>query len=111
MPVVEGKADFPVAHSDQNLERTPVRWPISWKGHDRAFTNQYGNIDIGRAGCSKAGFLANFDEIREALNTPAPPKMTFNYWEVFWREALPLLMLAPIAFLGVNILEPIWAHG
>ena len=35
MPVVEGKADFPVAHSDQNLERTPVRWPISWKGHDR----------------------------------------------------------------------------
>ena len=69
-----------------------------------AFTNQYGNIDIGRAGCSTAGFLANFDEIREALNTSAPPKMTFNYWEVFWREALPLLMLAPIAFLGVNIL-------
>ncbi len=24
-----------------------------------AFTNQYGNIDIGRAGCSTAGFLAN----------------------------------------------------
>lgn len=46
-----------------------------------AFTNQYGNIDIGRAGCSTASFIANFDEIREALNAPAPPKMTFNYWD------------------------------
>jgi hypothetical protein len=102
MPVVEGKADFPVAHSDQNLA---LRCGGQFLGKDMtAFTNQYGNIDIGRAGCSTAGFLANFDEISEALNTPAPPKMTFNYWEVFWREALPLLMLAPIAFLGVNIL-------
>jgi hypothetical protein len=61
----------------QNLERTPVRWPILGKDMT-AFTNQYGNIDIGRAGCSTASFIANFDEIREALNAPAPPKMTFN---------------------------------
>jgi hypothetical protein len=69
-----------------------------------AFTNQYGNIDIGRAGCASKSFLANFEEVREALRSPPPQPRPFSYWESFLELAAIWLFFAVIALLGVNAL-------
>jgi hypothetical protein len=47
-----------------------------------AYTNEFGLIDIGHAGCSDGRFLATFDEIRNAVNEPAPP-MPDLYWSIY----------------------------
>jgi hypothetical protein len=67
------------------------------------FTNEYGLIDIGKAGCDWEGnrFLATFDEIRKAVAGPRPES---RYGEDFQRM-LSILMLPILGFfLLVNLL-------
>ena len=67
-----------------------------------AYTNQYGLIDIGRAGCSNDRFLATFDEIRTALASDPPRD---RYSEVFWPQMYIELSLAfGWVFVIVNVL-------
>jgi hypothetical protein len=47
-----------------------------------AYTNEYGLIDIGKAGCSSDRFLATFDEIRTARASAEPSGD--RYSQVFW---------------------------
>ena len=49
-----------------------------------AYTNEYGLIDIGKAGCSSDRFLATFDQIRTARASADPGD---RYGEVFWPTA------------------------
>jgi hypothetical protein len=51
----------------------------------RAYTNEYGLIDIGKAGCELDGrrFLATFDEIRKAVASPDASEYGRNVGELF----------------------------
>jgi NADH:ubiquinone oxidoreductase subunit 3 (subunit A) len=67
------------------------------------YTNQYGLIDIGTAGCSYKGrFLATPDEIRAAVSSPPPES---KYGEAF-QQMLSVLILRAVlgVFLLVNLL-------
>jgi hypothetical protein len=69
----------------------------------RDYTNQYGLIDIGTAGCSYKGrFLATPDEIRAAVSSPPPES---KYGEAF-QQMLSVLILRAVlgVFLLVNLL-------
>jgi hypothetical protein len=65
------------------------------------YTNQYGLIDIGTAGCSQSRFLATFDEIRNALASDHPRD---RYSQVFWPKLYDALAYALVAFVVVNLL-------
>ena len=65
-----------------------------------AYTNQYGLIDIGRAGCSHDSFFATFDEIRTALTSTEPSGA--RYSQVFWPKLYDAPLIALGAFLVVN---------
>lgn len=69
-----------------------------------AYTNEFGLMDIGRAGCSDNRFLATFDEIRKALNEPAQAKPERSYWEIYFPHIGIWLILALTAFCVVNLL-------
>jgi hypothetical protein len=84
---------------------TVLRCGSQFLGRDMAaFTNEFGNIDIGRAGCSDSRFLANFDEVRDAMKRPAPLEPELDYWDTYWREAIPWLATLLAAFCAINIL-------
>lgn len=67
-----------------------------------AYTNEFGLIDIGRAGCSDRRFLTTFDEIRKAMNEPAPTMPESSYWEIYFPHIGIWVVLAFIAFCLVN---------
>ena len=66
------------------------------------YTNEYGNIDIGRAGCSSSSFFATFDEIRMALSSVDPPDAD-EYWRLFRIKGTDALIYGVFAFLLVNV--------
>jgi len=68
------------------------------------FTNQYGYIDIGRAGCHTGTFPATFNEIHEALNSPRPAEPASSYFEHWWNVATLWLFLGSAAFIVVNLI-------
>ncbi len=70
----------------------------------REYTNEFGVIDIGRAGCSNGRFLATFDEIRDAINRPAPVKPDSDYLAIYLPHLGIWPVLAFIAFCVVNLL-------
>jgi len=70
----------------------------------KEYTNEFGLIDIGRAGCSSGKFLATFDEIRDAAKRPAPPKPEDDYLAIYMPHMGVWLVLALIAFCAVNLL-------
>jgi hypothetical protein len=89
---------------DTRLWKT-LRCGSQFLGKDMtAYTNEYGLIDIGRAGCSDGRFLARFDEIREAMKQPAPPKTESVYFPIYLPHMGVWLVLALIAFCVVNLL-------
>ena len=65
------------------------------------FTNVYGNIDIGKAGCASGPFLATFDEVREALKQADP--FTKRYSDVFNAEIRENFVTATIWFVATNL--------
>ncbi|MDP2355736.1 MAG: hypothetical protein Q8M31_06700 [Beijerinckiaceae bacterium] len=69
-----------------------------------AYTNEFGLVDIGRAGCSDGNFLARSDEIRQALNEPAPVMPDNSYLAVYLPHMGIWLVLALIAFCVVNLM-------
>jgi hypothetical protein len=84
---------------------TVLRCGSQFLGKDMAaFTNEFGLIDIGRAGCSDSRFLANFDEIRDAMKRPAPAEQELNYWGTYLRESILWLAILLAAFCAINIL-------
>ena len=79
-----------------------LRCSEKFLGRDMSrFTNPYGLIDVGKAGCSSTQFLATFDEIEDASRQPEPS--TFDS-RVFWKAFLVYIPMAAIAFLSVNAL-------
>ncbi|WP_161849249.1 hypothetical protein [Bradyrhizobium sp. CCBAU 051011] len=69
-----------------------------------AYTNEFGLIDIGRAGCSDGKFLTRVDEIRDAMNQPAPALSENSYWAIYFPTMGIWLVFALIAFGVVNLL-------
>lgn len=69
-----------------------------------AYTNEFGLIDIGRAGCAAGSFLARFDEIRQAMNQSEPVRPENAYWTTYRQHTIMWLVLALIAFCVVNLL-------
>jgi len=67
------------------------------------FTNEYGLIDIGRAGCSSSSFLATFDEIRDALAKTNPPDPSPEYRRIFSIWVIDGLVNALLGFVVVNL--------
>ena len=76
-----------------------------------AYTNEHGLIDIGRAGCSEGKFLTRFDEIREAMNQPAPVLPETSYWAIFLPHMGIWLVIALIGFCVVNLLGLLFLAG
>jgi hypothetical protein len=76
-----------------------------------AYTNEYGLIDIVRAGCSDARFLARLDEIRDAMNQPTPALPENSYWATFLPHIGIWLVLALIVFCVVNLLGLLFLGG
>jgi hypothetical protein len=68
------------------------------------YTNEYGLIDLGRAGCSSKSFLATFEEIRMANARPKPPPDQLRFGDVFQFHLYGGLIVALAAFLAVNLL-------
>jgi hypothetical protein len=69
-----------------------------------AYTNEFGLIDIGRAGCANDRFLATWDEIREANASPEPQTPDGTYWTVYSQHFGVWSAVALIAFFFVNML-------
>jgi NADH:ubiquinone oxidoreductase subunit 3 (subunit A) len=65
------------------------------------FKNKDGLIDIGSAGCSDQPFLATFEEIREAVASPAPPSLP-GLGGVYRDFMYAALFTAVAAFVLVN---------
>ena len=63
------------------------------------FTDPYGLIDVGKAGCASTQFLATFDEIREASLQPEPSAFDSK---AFWTALLDYMPIAGLVFLLVN---------
>ena len=79
-----------------------LRCSEKFLGRDMSrFTNPYGLIDVGKAGCASTQFLATFDEIKDASMQPEPS--TFDS-KAFWRAFLNYIPIALIVFLSVNAL-------
>jgi len=64
-----------------------------------AYTNEFGNIDIGKAGCANRQFFARFDEIKEALAQARPKSIYRDYV-----SATPIIVQMIFAFFVVNLL-------
>jgi hypothetical protein len=67
-----------------------------------AYTNEYGNIDIGKAGCSDQRFLARFEEIEAALLKSDPSVEAFRSAAI--REGKAWVISVFSVFLSVNLL-------
>jgi hypothetical protein len=79
-----------------------LRCSEKFLGRDMSrFTNPYGLIDVGKAGCAPTQFLASIDEIENASLQPEPS--TFNS-KAFWKAFLANIPNAIVAFLLVNAL-------
>jgi hypothetical protein len=48
-------------------------------------------------------FLANFDEVRDAMKRPASIEPEREYWETYLSEAIPWLAVLLAAFCAINI--------
>jgi hypothetical protein len=66
------------------------------------FTNDFGNIDIGKAGCSDRSFLANFDEIRDAIARPDSSGESFK--TAFWLEFWKWMQISGAVFICINLI-------
>ena len=79
-----------------------LRCSEKFLGRDMSrFTNPYGLIDVGKAGCASTQFLATFDEIKDASMQPEPS--TFDS-KAFWKAFLNSIPMAVGVFLLVNAL-------
>ena len=79
-----------------------LRCSEKFLGRDMSrFTNAYGLIDVGKAGCASTQFLATFDEIKDASMQPEPS--TFDS-KAFWKAFLNSIPMAVGVFLLVNAL-------
>jgi hypothetical protein len=77
-----------------------LRCSEKFLGRDMSrFTNPYGLIDVGKAGCASTQFLATFDEIRDASVQPEPSTFDSN---AFWRALLADMPIAVLVFLLIN---------
>jgi hypothetical protein len=89
---------------------TTLRCGKAFIGRDMtSYTNQYGNIDIGRAGCSYKQFLARFEEINEALAQPDPS--SDEYSSVLRLELVGAAFYAVAAFVLLNIFGLLFLAG
>jgi hypothetical protein len=82
---------------------TTLRCAERFLGQDMSrYTNEAGLIDIGGAGCSDRPFLATFEEIREAVASPASPSLSLG---AVYRDLLLYggLFAAVVAFMLVNL--------
>ena len=66
------------------------------------YTNEVGNIEIGRAGCGESPFLARKEEIRDALLQEDPSNG--EYKQTFWFDLKIWTLYAIGTFLLVNFL-------
>jgi hypothetical protein len=66
-----------------------------------AFTNEFGLIDIGKAGCSESRFLATVDEIRTAVRTTDDASQA--YTRVFKRELISYMGPVILVFILINL--------
>lgn len=80
---------------------TTLRCGQEFIGKDMsAYTNQYGIIDIGKAGCSNKQFLATFDEIKKALAQDGPSRQQiFAHYYYFPASAMTAAITAVFVFI------------
>ena len=65
------------------------------------FTNEYGNIDIGKAGCASEQFLATKYEIRDALTQTDP--YDERYWPKLQQKLQENTLSAVLIFILINL--------
>lgn len=85
---------------------TTLRCGRAFIGKDmREYTNQYGNIDIGKAGCANKQFFATFEEIKNAMAEESPSQREiFQRYYDFKLSALSTGVLTAFVFVLINLL-------
>src|SRR5262245_66237093 len=77
-----------------------LRCSEKFLGRDMSrFTNPYGLIDVGKAGCASTQFLATFDEIKDASLQPEPSSFDSK---AFWHALVAYMPIAGLVFLLIN---------
>ena len=83
------------AHRDWELWYTQRCGRILLGKDVTPYQNEYGNIDLGRVGCSTRQFYSNIGEIEEALKQHDPYDAT---WRRVWRARVEIAAIYGVLF-------------